>query len=290
MNYVNQILIKKAVIQALREDIGKGDITSNLIVPASKKIKAAILAREPFIVCGLEAGRLAFREKSPKVEFRPLVKDGSRVKKGEVIARIQGNARAILASERVALNFIGFLSGIATKTKRFVDAIKPFKTKIMDTRKTIPGLRELEKYAVRIGGGYNHRMSLDEMVLVKDNHLKFAGGFSGLSKLLRDSSKPVARDYKIELEAENFEEFKEALLLNPDVIMLDNMNVEDMKKAVVLRNRFSASRSWPKPFLEASGGISLDNVKQVASIGVEMISIGALTHSVSSVDISLEFL
>lgn len=290
MNYGNQMLIKKAVIQALREDIGKEDITSNLLVPASKKIKAVLLAREDFIVCGLDAGRLAFTERSSKVEFRPLVKDGSLIKNGEVIARIQGNAGAILASERVALNFIGFLSGIATKTKRFVDAIKPFKTKIMDTRKTIPGLRELEKYAVRVGGGYNHRMRLDEMVLVKDNHLKFVGGFSGLSKLLWDKAKPVARDYKIELEVENLEEFKEALILNPDVIMLDNMNVEDMRKAVVMRNGFSASLSWPKPLLEASGGITLDNVKQAASCGVEMISIGALTHSVSNADISLEFL
>lgn len=290
MNYVNQRSLKNAVIQALAEDIGKGDITSDLLVLASKKIKAVLLAREPFVVCGLEAGRLAFRGKNRNVEFRPLVKDGEHVLNGEVIARIQGNARAILAGERVALNYIGFLSGIATKTKRFVDAIKPFKTKIMDTRKTIPGLRELEKYAVRVGGGYNHRMRLDEMVLVKDNHLKFIGGFSGLSKLLWNSSKPAAGNYKIELEAENLEEFKEALIINPDVIMLDNMNIEDMKKAVVIRNRFSASKSSPKPLLEASGGITIDNVKQVASIGVEMISIGALTHSVSSADISLEFL
>jgi nicotinate-nucleotide pyrophosphorylase (carboxylating) len=209
-----------------------------------------------------------------------LVREGERVKKSKVIARIFGKARSILTAERVVLNFLSLLCGIATRTREYVDAVKPYKVKIIDTRKTIPGLRILEKYAVRIGGGFNHRFSLDEMVMVKDNHLKVIGGHKKLAKL--------SRRYKSEIEVEDLRGFKEALKLKPDIIMLDNMSVKEMKKAVSIRNKLSPRLSQPTPKLEASGNITLKNVKRVASCGVEMISVGALTHSVKSIDISLE--
>lgn len=288
MNYLNHVQIKEIVAKALREDIGKADITTGFVIPAGKRVKAVLLAKEDFVVCGLDIARLAFRQKDRNLSFVPLVKEGAAVKNGKSIARIEGNARPILIAERVALNFLSLMSGIATNTRRFVEAVKPFKVKIMDTRKTLPLLRGLEKYAIRAGGGYNHRMRLDEMILVKDNHLKIIGGYSGLAKLLRNTVSP--RDHKIELECENLEEFMQALILNPDIIMLDNMSIKDMKKAVIMRNRFSTSITYLRPALEASGGITLENVKAAASTGVEMISIGALTHSVVSVDISLEFL
>jgi nicotinate-nucleotide pyrophosphorylase (carboxylating) len=288
MNYLNHTQIKEIVAKALLEDIGKADITTGFVIPAGKRVKAVLLAKEDFVVCGLDIARAAFRQKDKNLSFVPLVKEGAAVKNGQRIARIEGNARSILIAERVALNFLSLLSGIAANTRRFVEAVRPFKVKIMDTRKTLPLLRGLEKYAIRAGGGYNHRMKLDEMILVKDNHLKIIGGYGGLAKLLRNTVR--LREYKIELECESLEEFMQALILNPDIIMLDNMSIKDMKKAVMMRNRFSTSITYPRPALEASGGITLENVKDAASTGVEMVSIGALTHSVASVDISLEFL
>jgi nicotinate-nucleotide pyrophosphorylase (carboxylating) len=182
----------------------------------------------------------------------------------------------------VALNFLSLFSGIATKTRAYVNKVKPYKVKIMDTRKTIPGLRALEKYAVRIGGGYNHRFKLDEMLLIKDNHLKVTKGYSRLPK--------VTKGYKFEIEVKNLKEFKEALKLSPDIIMLDNMKAEGIKKAVNIRNHLCLKSSHPKPQLEASGGINLGNVRKIAACGVEMISVGELTYSPASVDISLEIL
>ncbi len=270
--------IKDILINALAEDIGSGDITTHGFIPAGKSISAVILAKEDCVVCGLGEAGVIFEIKDKRVKFVALAKDGARVKKGKIIARISGNARSILTAERTALNVLSFLSGIATVTRRYVEAVKPYRVKIIDTRKTIPGLRILEKYAVRIGGGFNHRMSLDEMVMVKDNHLKVIGGHKKLNKL--------NRRYKSEIEVESLEEFRDALKLAPDVIMLDNMSVENMKKAVAIRNKLSLN----SPKLEASGNITLKNVKRTAASGVDMISIGALTHSVKSVDISLEIL
>lgn len=277
-----------SVRSALKEDIGKNDITTFLFIPAGKLIKADLVAKEDCVVCGLDIAGLVFKIKDKNIKFTPKTKDGEFVRKGKVIARIQGKARPVLTAERVMLNYICFLSGVATKTRQYVNAIKPYKAKIVDTRKTIPGLRELEKYAVRVGGGLNHRMRLDEMILVKDNHLESVGGFPGVDKLLRNQ--PLVRKYKIELEVKNLKELKEALILNPDVIMLDNMSIEEMKKGVLIRNKFALSKSSPKPELEASGGITLENIKKIASCGVDIISVGSLTHSVRSIDMSLEVL
>jgi nicotinate-nucleotide pyrophosphorylase (carboxylating) len=272
---------------ALKEDIGRGDITTTLAVAPGKIINAVLIAKEPCVVCGLDIVRRVLNIKDKGIKFKAVTHDGEFVRKGKVIARIRGKARPILTAERVALNYLCLLSGIATKTRQYIQAVKPYKVKIVDTRKTIPGLRGLEKYAVRIGGGFNHRMRLDEMILIKDNHLEAVGGFSGVARLLKDVS---LRKYKIELEVKNLNELKDALILNPDVIMLDNMSIPEMKKAVAIRNGFSLSKADPRPKLEASGGITLSNIKKVASCGIDMVSIGALTHSVDSVDISLEVL
>lgn len=274
MSYHKNSQIIFLLRNSLKEDIGRGDITTELIIPKHKFTRAVLLTKENCVVCGLGTASMVFKLQDKKIKFKPLVYEGRFVKKGTTLAKIEGNARSILTAERVVLNFLSLLSGIATKTKKYVEAVKPYKIRIMDTRKTIPGLRELEKYAVRIGGGYNHRMRLDEMVLVKDNHLKVAGGYQGLSG--------VIRGYQVELEVKNLREFKQALKLNPDVIMLDNMSIKDIKRAVKIRNH--------PVELEASGGITLKNVKKIASAGVDMISIGDLTHSIESIDLSLEVL
>lgn len=272
---------------ALKEDGVKADITTKLFVPAQKTTKAVLVAKEDCVVCGLDVLRLVLKIMDKNIEFKSVKRDGDFIKKGGKIACIKGKARFILGAERVMLNYICFLSGIATMTRRYVQAVKPYNTKILDTRKTIPGLRLLEKYAVKTGGGYNHRMNLNEMILIKDNHLEAVGGFSGVEKILKQH--PNIRKYKIELEVKNLKELGQALLLNPDIIMLDNMNLADMKRAVIIRNKFSLSRSDLRPKLEASGGITLENIKKISACGVDMISVGALTHSVKSIDMSLEF-
>lgn len=270
---------------ALFEDIGKQDITTELIIPKDKNIKAVLLAKEECIICGLEIAGHVFRVIDKDIKFSPLVKEGQKIKRGAVVAKLKGKAGSILSAERVCLNLLGLLSGVATKTRSYVDKIKPYKVKIIDTRKTLPGLRELQKYAVRVGGGFNHRMALDEMILVKDNHLKVMGeefwniGFRQIKK---------TSHFEIEIEVKTLKEFKRALKLKPDIIMLDNMSLKDMKKATQLRNNLSANNKDPIPKLEASGGITLKNVRQIAKTGVDMISIGALTHSVKSPDLSLE--
>jgi nicotinate-nucleotide pyrophosphorylase (carboxylating) len=270
------------VRRALKEDIGRGDITTKLTIPKNKKVKAVLLAKEDCIVCGLDIARLVFKEKDKNIKFKPKVHDGKNVTKGMVLARLEGEATSILTAERVALNFLSLLSGITTKTKQYINATRPYKIKIMDTRKTIPGLRELQKYAVRIGGGYSHRIRLDEMVLIKDNHLKAIEGFEKLPKF--------PKGFKIEIEAQNLKEFKHALRFKPDVIMLDNMSVRDIKEAVKIRNQMAVKGERPKIKLEASGGINLKNVKKVAACGIEIISVGELTHSIKSIDMSLEIL
>lgn len=275
MSSVNELKIKDIVAYALKEDIGSKDITTQGLIPADKFVKAQIIVKEDCIVCGLRIASLAFKIIDKDIKFKILAKDGDFVKKGRVIAQVCGRARNILIAERVALNFLCLLCGISTKVKSFVNTVKPRKVKIMDTRKTIPCIRALEKYAVRIGGGFNHRMSLSDMILVKDNHLRIIGGIGKLKQL--------SHKHKIEIEVENLKDFLYALKLKPDIIMLDNMNIKDIRKAVLIRNSLT-------PKLEASGGIHLQNVKQFAATGVDMISIGALTHSVKSIDISLEVL
>ena len=213
---------------ALLEDIGKGDITTELTIPKNKLIKADIVAKEECVVCGMEVLERVFQIVDKSIKFTPDSKEGQKLKKGKPIATLEGKAHSILGAERVALNLLSHLSGIATKTREYVEMVKPHKVKITDTRKTMPGLRELQKYAVRIGGGFNHRMALDEMILIKDNHLQVTEGYNQLPK--------VPKGYKIEIEVENMDEFKHALKFKPDVIMLDNMSVEDIKKAAEIRD------------------------------------------------------
>ncbi len=272
--------VKSIVKRALAEDIGFRDITTQLSIPKNLSIKAKIIAKEDFLLCGIDLVGEAFKTVDHRLKFKPHFKEGGQVFNQQVLAVISGNARSILTAERVALNLVSFLSGIATKTSRFVKMIEPFKTKITDTRKTIPGLRHLQKYAIRIGSGYNHRMRLDEMVLIKDNHLKIMGGYSRLPK--------VPKGCKIEIETQDLKEFKHALSFKPDIIMLDNMKIRDILEAVSIRNNFKISNQSCLTWLEASGGIHLGNVKKYAATGVEIISIGELTDSIESVDISLE--
>jgi len=264
--------ITSIIKNALAEDIGSGDITTRLFIAQDKKSQARIMAKENFLLCGINIAQEVFRSVDSGLKFQPKIKEGSQVSKNNVIAVISGKASSILTAERVALNFLSLLCGIATKTNKFVKKAAPYKTKIFDTRKTIPGLRVLEKYAVRVGGGHNHRFSLDEMILLKDNHLKINAGCIKLPK--------APKKYKIEIETQNLAEFKRALILKPDIIMLDNMKIKDIKQAVKLNKSC---------LLEVSGGVNFGNVKKYAATGVDIISIGELTDSVESVDISLDF-
>jgi nicotinate-nucleotide pyrophosphorylase (carboxylating) len=241
-----------------------------------------ILAKENCIVCGLPAAEKVFELTDTEIKFTPCIKEGQAVKKSKIVAKLSGKARSILSAERVALNLLTMLSGIATKTREYVKHIEPYKTKITDTRKTMPGLRELQKYAVRVGGGYNHRMGLDEMILIKDNHLKVTEGLTKLPS--------VPKGFKIEVEVQNLDEFKHAIYFKPDVIMLDNMGLDDIKKAIKIRNSIEFKGHHPQTKLEASGGVDFKNVRKLAASGVDIISIGELTHTVKAADMSLEVL
>lgn len=278
---LNRETVDQLIRHALVEDIGKGDITTQLTIPEEKNIKAHILAKEDCVVCGIDIAARTFELVDKSVEFKAFCREGQKVQKNKIMAVVSGKARSILNAERVALNMLSLLSGIATKTRAYVDRVEPLKVKITDTRKTMPGLRELQKYAVRVGGGYNHRISLDEMILIKDNHIKVTEGYNKLPK--------IPKGFKIEIEAQNLDEFKHALQFKPDLIMLDNMPVNDIKQAVEIRNTTDFTKSHhPKTKLEASGGITLGNIREVAETGVDIISLGDLTHSVDAVDISLE--
>jgi len=277
---INPERLEAIVRHALIEDIGRGDITTQLTIPKDKTIKAKIIAKEDFLVCGIIVAEKVFKSVDSSVEFIHKVKEGKMVKAKKTIAVISGKASSILTAERVALNLLSLLSGIATKTREFVKEIEPYKTKITDTRKTMPGLRELQKYAVRIGGGHNHRIRLDEMILIKDNHIKATAGYSKLPS--------VPKGYKIEIEVQDLDEFKHALYFKPDIIMLDNMKIEDIKKAVKIRDNTEFKSHHLPSKLEASGGIYLNNIKEYAATGVDIISVGELTDSVKSVDISLD--
>lgn len=270
---LDQKELASLIKRALAEDTGRGDITSKSVVPAGKKAKAEIIAREGFLLCGIDAAKKVFKAVDPSLEFKKMAKEGERVGNNKIIAEVKGKASSILAAERVALNLLSLLSGVATKTSRFVREIKPYRTKITDTRKTIPGLRFLQKYAVRIGGGYNHRIRLDEMALIKDNHLKVSEIYPFLKR--------IPARCKVEIEVQNLEEFRTALKYEPDVIMLDNMTLKEMKEAVRIRAGSPVQ-------LEASGGINIGNIKKYASTGVDIISVGELTDSLESADISLE--
>jgi nicotinate-nucleotide pyrophosphorylase (carboxylating) len=258
----------------LAEDIGSGDVTTLALIDEDAICKAVVLVKEPGVVCGLEAATAVFAELG--VGFEPLVAEGATVEPGH-IAELVGPARGVLTGERLALNLIGRLSGIATLTRRYVDAIEGTGATILDTRKTTPGLRALEKHAVATGGATNHRFGLDDGVLVKDNHLRLTGGIAAAVASLR-----AATDLPVEVEAESLEQVREAVEAGADAILLDNMPTDELREAVA----FVAGRAR----LEASGGVNLETVRAIAETGVDFISVGALTHSAPSLDVSLEVL
>jgi len=270
-------VIRALIDLALQEDIGAGDVTTNSIVSDGLKAVGLIVVKKEGVIAGLPVAKAVFERVGPGVAFYPEISDGTPVKKGQTLARIEGNARTILTGERLALNFLQRLSGIATYTNRLVNLIKGYKTKIVDTRKTLPGARILEKYAVRMGGGGNHRFGLYDAALIKDNHLQVAGSITRAIQLARAA---IPFTMKVEVEVEDLAGVREALEAGADIIMLDNMDPSTMREAVEI----IAGRA----LVEASGGINEKNLLAVAQAGVDFISIGALTHSVQALDISLD--
>ena len=271
---MNKQLIK-AITTALQEDIGSGDVTTLSIVSKAQKINGRFLAKAEGVIAGLEIAAETFRQIDPTLTFTTAVADGDCIKKGDIIATISGSAQAILQGERVALNFLQRMSGIATLTRQFVNATSGTDVRILDTRKTVPGLRMADKLAVKLGGGTNHRMGLFDMALIKENHIAAAGGLKTAVLRVKESYPEIP----IEVEVTNLEELEEALRLPIDRIMLDNMSLAEMETAVSLTNG--------KIPLEASGNVSLETVHSIAQTGVDYISSGALTHSVTALDISL---
>jgi nicotinate-nucleotide pyrophosphorylase (carboxylating) len=274
--------IRAAVRSALAEDIGSGDATTLAIVPKSQTFKTVMRAREPLVVAGLEFAKAAFLKLSSAVKVEFLVHDGTHVAKGENLLRISGSARAILSAERVALNYVQRLSGIATLTAQFVAAIKGTRAQILDTRKTTPGWRRFEKYAVHCGGGRNHRIGLFDLVLIKDNHLAALQNEkpSAVAAAVQRARKKYPK-LKIEIEADNLEQVNQAADAGADIILLDNMTNEQLRAAVKIAKGRAKT--------EASGGVDLGSVRTIAGSGVDFISVGALTHSARAVDIGLDF-
>ena len=266
--------IIKIIKNALQEDVGSGDITTLATVPKKAKAKGVIRAKESGVIAGNQVAKEVFRQVDKRITYIPKVKDGTGVKKGKVIATVSGPARGILTGERVALNFLQQLSGIATLTNQFV--LKSKKAKILDTRKTTPGLRALEKYSVKMGGGSNHRFGLFDAVLVKDNHIAIAGGVENAIKAFKGRK-------AIEIEAKKLSQVKEAIDAGADKILLDNMNLKTLRTAVRLCKK-------AKVKTEASGGVNLNSVAKIAATGVDAISVGALTHSARALDISLDII
>ncbi|HLN60355.1 MAG TPA: carboxylating nicotinate-nucleotide diphosphorylase [Symbiobacteriaceae bacterium] len=277
MTTLNPIAVEELVRRALLEDIGPGDITTEATIPEETTCTAVMLAKSDGVICGHPVARATFRVMDPSLTYEILVPEGAEVTAGTEIARISGNARSVLTAERVALNFIQRMSGIATVTHRLAESIKYYHGRLVETRKTTPGLRLIEKYAVRVGGGLNHRYGLHDAILIKDNHIAVAGG---VRQAVVAARKVASHTAKVEVEVESLEQLQEALEVGADIIMLDNMDPETMRKAVEM----TAGRAT----LEASGGISADNLVEVAKTGVDIISMGALTHSVKSLDISLD--
>lgn len=273
-------LIKKIVGLALEEDLGSGDITSALTVPRYLKGTGRFVAKEAGIICGWPVVEEVFRQLNPAIELELHCLEGAAVRPGDLLAKVKGPLREILSGERTALNFLQRLSGIATRTRFFRDLLAGFPhVKLVDTRKTTPGLRALEKYAVRVGGGHNHRFNLADSVLIKDNHLTVAGGVQQAVTSVRNN---IPHTMTVEVEVETEEQVKEALAAGVDLIMLDNMTPEQIREMVKLING--------RALVEASGNITAENIKAVAEAGVDIISVGSLTHSVKALDISLEIL
>ena len=270
------------VRRALDEDFGNsGDLTANLLVPASAKGKLMMRAREAGVIAGMQAAQMTYAMVDPRVKFTVKKGDGSKVKKGDIIATVEGPTRALLSAERVALNFLGRMSGIATLTSQYVALVKGTNVRIAATRKTTPGLRAVEKQAVLAGGGFTHRESLAAAIMIKDNHIALAGG---VDKALKTIAKNADHMTKVSVEVDTLAQLKKVLKYAPDVVLLDNMGVEKLLKAVAIVDGFDG----PRPTLEASGGVNLETVKGLAQTGIDVISIGALTHSAPNFDIGMD--
>jgi nicotinate-nucleotide pyrophosphorylase (carboxylating) len=268
--------LDRIIENALLEDIHTGDITTLAVVPGCRKIQARILAKEPMVLCGVSIAARVFHFLDHGIDFKSNKTDGSLLATGDIIADIKGNASPLLQGERVALNLLQRMCGIATSTSQFVEAVKGTNAQVVDTRKTTPGLRQLEKYAVRTGGGRNHRTGLYDGVLIKENHIAAAGGISLAVQRAREY---IPHTMKIEIETETLLQVREAIDAGADIIMLDNMDTKTMRTAVNL----IAGRA----LVEASGGVNLDTIREIAETGVDLISVGALTHSARAMDISM---
>ena len=273
--------IRSTIERALAEDLGQGDITTDSLIPPDIRGLATIVVRVPGVIAGLEVALEVLRQANPSVETRVLMADGSEVAQWDVVAEVEGSIVGILKGERVALNFLQRLSGIATETSRYVKAVGGTSARVVDTRKTVPGLRELEKYAVRVGGGRNHRYNLADGVLIKDNHIAALRVQElSLGAIIHRARENTPHTLRIEVEVETVDEAMEALEAHADAILLDNMSLEEMRQVVTL--------AQGRCLLEASGGINLETVRAVAETGVDLISVGALTHSVRALDIGLD--
>ncbi len=272
-----RLWIEEFLRLALKEDIGIRDITTEALFPGGKIVKATILAKEDLLLAGLSVAERTFTCLDEKVEFKRHFEDGDWIEKGKAIEEIRGDIRSLLAAERVALNILQRLSGIATLTRAFVERIKDLPVRIVDTRKTTPLMRPLERYAVKVGGGSSHRFGLYDGILIKENHIRACGGIGEAIRRVREKG-PFGM--KIEVEVESLEEVREAIKYGPDIILLDNMDVDEIKEAVGIAKG--------KAILEVSGGVTLERVREIAETGVDLISIGSITHSARAVDISME--
>lgn len=273
------------IARALAEDVGDGDVTTKWTVPFAKRADAAIIAKADGVIAGLDVARWVFEAIDEAIAFAARVKDGDRVGAGDVLVEVSGSARGLLTGERVALNFLQRMSGIATMTAQFVEAVQGTNAQILDTRKTAPGLRVLDKYAVVTGGGANHRAGLYDMVLIKENHIEAADGIGPALLAVWKGMDFEGREVRVEVEVETLSQLDEVLVLGADRVMLDNMRLNDMREAVRRVRQLKGKR----PELEASGKVSLSEVRAIAETGVDFISIGALTHSVQALDISMLF-
>ena len=279
LNPIPHTVIQHCIDLAFAEDLGRaGDITTASVIASDARTAAHIVARKPGVIAGLEVARAAFVTADKDIIFKSHIEDGEAVKTGTLIAEVSGPARGILIAERPALNFLGHLSGIATLTRQFVDAIKGTSAHICCTRKTTPGLRAMEKFAVRAGGGMNHRFGLDDAVLIKDNHVAVAGG---IKQALQAAKSSIGHMVKIEIEVDTLDQLEEVMKEGVDVVMLDNMAPDILRKALDIINGRAVS--------EASGGVNLDTVRAIADTGVNMISVGAITHSAPTLDLGLDF-
>ena len=275
--------IDRFIADLIAEDSADHDITSISVFDNNIKCNAVIESRDHGVLCGIDFAEMVFRQIDSTILISKVIEDGTEIFEGDVVLDLKGNVNTILAGERIALNLLQHLSGISTLTAQFVESIKSTDAVIMDTRKTIPGLRKIQKYAVKMGGGHNHRMNLADGVLIKDNHIKFSeiNGLS-ISDVVNKARSKVGKSVKIEIEVDDLDQFRKVIDVRPDIILLDNMDVETMEMAVKINEG--------RAILEASGGVKINNVKSIAETGVDLISVGALTHSVNALDMSLTIL